>query len=191
MEIYYWWTNQFWCITILTNHFWCIFEPHIFRVYYFSRKQEACQEVPCEQEFNEIMSSSHPSYLKTVSQQVVGRIRTHSLRFLTPNTAILVGIIQIHTKFGWLKWLITKNFRIWDSFLVYFNLRTDGITRPEQYKQYTRLSNTWRANNIHLKLKSKIFNSCVKFILLCGSETRFVTSNIMSKLPAFVNCYLR
>ncbi len=53
-----------------------------------------------EQEVNEIMSGCHPSFLKTVSQQVVCRIRTHSLRFLTPNTAILVGIIQIHTNFG-------------------------------------------------------------------------------------------
>jgi hypothetical protein len=41
---------------------------------------------------------------------VVNRIRTHSLRLLTPNTAILVRIIQIHTNFGCLKWSITKNF---------------------------------------------------------------------------------
>ncbi len=39
---------------------------------------------------------------------MVFRIRTHSLRFLTANTAVLVGIIQIHTNFGWLKWLHTK-----------------------------------------------------------------------------------
>jgi uncharacterized Zn-finger protein len=87
-------------------NFWCIFEPHFFRVYYFSSKQEACQEVLLEQEVNEIMSGCHPSYLKTVSEQVVSRIRTHSLRFLTPNTAILVGIIQIYTNFGCLKWLV-------------------------------------------------------------------------------------
>jgi hypothetical protein len=48
-------------------------------------------------------------HLKTVSQQVLSRIQTHSLRFLTPNTAILVGIIQIHTNFGWLKWLVGQN----------------------------------------------------------------------------------
>ncbi len=59
-----------------------------------------------EQEVNEIMSGCHPSYLRTVSQQVVCRIRTHSLRFLIPNTVILVGIIQIHTNFGCLKWLV-------------------------------------------------------------------------------------
>ncbi len=48
-----------------------------------------------------------PRYLKTVSQQVVVcRIRTHSLRFLSPNIAFLVGIIQIHTNFGCLKWLV-------------------------------------------------------------------------------------
>jgi hypothetical protein len=44
-----------------------------------------------EQKVNEVMSGCHPSYLKTVSQQVVCGIRTHSFRFLTPNTAILVG----------------------------------------------------------------------------------------------------
>jgi hypothetical protein len=57
----------------------------------------------CEQEVNEIMSGCRPSYLKTVSQQVVSRIRTHSLRFLTPDNAILVRICMIHTNFGCLK----------------------------------------------------------------------------------------
>jgi hypothetical protein len=90
------------------RNFWWIFEPHFFRVYYFSSKQEACQEVLLEQEVNEYMSECHPSYLKTVSQLVVSRIRTHSLRFLTPNTAVLVEIIQIHTNFGCLKWFHTK-----------------------------------------------------------------------------------
>ncbi len=47
-----------------------------------------------------------PVYIKTVSQWVVSRIRTQSLRLLTPNTAFLVRIIQIHTNFGWLKWLV-------------------------------------------------------------------------------------
>jgi hypothetical protein len=79
-------------------------------------QQEACQEVLCEQEASEIMSECHPSYLKTVLQQVVCRIWTHSLRFLAPNTAVLVGIIQINTKFGWLKWLHTKKTYIWEYF---------------------------------------------------------------------------
>jgi hypothetical protein len=45
-------------------NFWCIFEPHFFRVYYFSSKQEACQEMLLEQEFNEIMSGMSPQLLK-------------------------------------------------------------------------------------------------------------------------------
>jgi hypothetical protein len=98
-------------------NFWCIFESHFFLVYYFSSKQEACQEMLCEEEVNEIMPGCHPTYLKTVSLQVVFKLlvfnfffnlQTHSLRFLTPNTAVLVGIIQIHTNFSWLKWLHTK-----------------------------------------------------------------------------------
>ncbi len=87
-------------------NFWCIFELHFFRVYYFSSKQEACQEMLCEQEVTIIMPGFHPSYLKTVSQQVVRRIWTHFLRLLTLNTAFLVRIIQIHTNFGCLKWLV-------------------------------------------------------------------------------------
>jgi hypothetical protein len=83
-----------------------MFELHFFRVYYFSSKQEACQEVLCEQEVSEIISGYRPSYLKTVSQQVVSRIRTHNLRFLTPNAAVLVEICTIHTNFGCLKWLV-------------------------------------------------------------------------------------
>ncbi len=98
---------------LVCNHFRCIFESHFFRVYFFFSKQEACQKVLCEQKVNEIMPGCHPSYLETVSQQVVCRIRTHSLRFLTPNTAFLVRIIQIHTNFGCLKWLHTKKISIW------------------------------------------------------------------------------
>ncbi len=100
----------------LTNHFWCIFEPHLFRIYFFSSKQEACQEVLCEQEVNEIMSGCHPSLLKTVSQQVVSRIRTSTpFDFWLP-TPIAYRIIQIHTKFGWLKWLHIKKNSIWGVF---------------------------------------------------------------------------
>jgi hypothetical protein len=50
--------------TIFGVNFWCLCEPHFFRVYYFSSKQEACQEVLLEQEVNEIMSEYHASYLK-------------------------------------------------------------------------------------------------------------------------------
>ncbi len=70
----------------------------------------------------------HPFYLKTASQQVVCRIRTHSLRFLTPkgsstyDVTVLGGVSDLWN--GWLKWLHTKNFCIWVEFKfiwIFFN----------------------------------------------------------------------
>jgi hypothetical protein len=56
---------------------------------------------------------------------------------------------------------------------------------------FSRLKNIWRASKITLHLKIKLFNACVKSVLLCGCETWFVTNNIMQKLQAFVNRWLR
>jgi hypothetical protein len=47
------------------------------------------------------------------------------------------------------------------------------------------------ANNISLHLKIKLFNACVKSVLLYGCETWFVTDRITHKLQAFVNRCLR
>ncbi len=41
---------------------------------------------------------------------------------------------------------------------------------------FSRLKNIWSANNISLHLKIKLFNACVKSVLLYGCETWFVTS---------------
>ena len=56
---------------------------------------------------------------------------------------------------------------------------------------FHNLKTVWRAKNIGQKLKIKIFNSCVKSVLLYGCETWFVTKEIMSKLQAYVNRCLR
>ncbi len=52
---------------------------------------------------------------------------------------------------------------------------------------FSRLKNVWSANNINLHLKIKLFNACVKSVLLYGCETWFVTNNTTQKLQAFVN----
>ncbi len=54
-----------------------------------------------------------------------------------------------------------------------------------------RLKNVWSSSNISLHLKIKLFNACVKSVLLYGCETWFVTNNITQKLQAFVNRSLR
>ncbi len=56
---------------------------------------------------------------------------------------------------------------------------------------FSRLKNVWRAKNISLPLKIKLFNACVKSVLLYGCETWFVTSKTTQKLQAFVNRCLR
>jgi hypothetical protein len=56
---------------------------------------------------------------------------------------------------------------------------------------FSRLKNIWSASNINLQLKIKLFNACVKSVLLYGCETWFVTNNTTQKLQAFVNRCLR
>jgi exonuclease III len=56
---------------------------------------------------------------------------------------------------------------------------------------FAKLRPVWRSNNINLHLKVKLFNACVKSVLLYGCETWFVTTNICQRLQAFVNRCLR
>ncbi len=56
---------------------------------------------------------------------------------------------------------------------------------------FFRLKNVWRASNISLHLKIKLFNACVKSVMLYGCETWFVTNKTTQKLQAFVNRCLR
>jgi hypothetical protein len=56
---------------------------------------------------------------------------------------------------------------------------------------FSRLKNVWRASNISLHLKIKLFNACVKSVLLYGCETWFVTNKTTQKLQVFVNRCLR
>jgi hypothetical protein len=73
-------------VRVTLTFFGVYFEPHIFRVYYFSSKQEACQKVLCEQEVNEIMHGFSSQSLKnSFLTSVLSGFQTHSLRFLTPN----------------------------------------------------------------------------------------------------------
>jgi hypothetical protein len=91
----------FWCI----NQFWCIFEPHFFWDYYFFQQagSMAGGTLWARSQWNHVWVS--PQLLKNSFTASGLQDSNHSLRFLTPNTAFLVRIVQIHTNFGWLKWL--------------------------------------------------------------------------------------
>ncbi len=56
---------------------------------------------------------------------------------------------------------------------------------------FNMLSKIWKAKNLSLKTKLKIFNSNVKSILLYGSETWKITTNILITLQTFINRCLR
>lgn len=58
-------------------------------------------------------------------------------------------------------------------------------------KVFAGMRNIWRSKKIGLSTKCKVFNACVKSVLLYGSETWFITNSIKRKLQAFVNRCLR
>ncbi len=120
---FFWCINQFWCELLVYNIWITLF----FESLIFPASRKHARRCSVSRRVNETMPGCQPSYLKTVSQQVVCRIRTHSLRFLSLNTAILVGIIQIHTNFGWLKWLVTHQKNLYLGTVFFFYLGDAGI----------------------------------------------------------------
>jgi len=57
---------------------------------------------------------------------------------------------------------------------------------------FAKLLNVWKSTSITKHLKMKIFNACVKSVLLYGCETWFVTNEVKRKLQVYVNsCYRR
>jgi hypothetical protein len=56
---------------------------------------------------------------------------------------------------------------------------------------FSRLQKIWQSTHIHKSTKIKIFNSCVKSVLLYGCETWLVSSEIQRKLQSFINHCLR
>lgn len=91
-----------------------------------------------------------------------------------------------------IKWL--DNFEYLGSFIS----NTDGGTERDVVSRiskarhaFARLRRVWRMHHISLKTKLNIFDSCVKSVLLYGSETWYVKDRTASKLNSFFNSCLR
>ncbi|XP_044573421.1 uncharacterized protein LOC123257663 [Drosophila ananassae] len=56
---------------------------------------------------------------------------------------------------------------------------------------FGRLHRIWRNQQISRRTKLRIFNACVKSILLYGAETWLTSQRMMSKLQSFINKCLR
>ena len=62
---------------------------------------------------------------------------------------------------------------------------------PSRLGSFSKLRKVWLSTLIRKDTKIKIFNACVKSVLLCGCETWLVTSEIRRKIQIFVNQCLR
>ena len=56
---------------------------------------------------------------------------------------------------------------------------------------FNMMGSIWKARNISLKTKVRLFNSNVKTILLYGAETWKTTKGLLHKLQVFINKFLR
>ena len=56
---------------------------------------------------------------------------------------------------------------------------------------FTQLGKVWRARKISRKTKLRLFNACVKSVLLYGCETWKATATVIKKLQTFVNRCIR
>jgi hypothetical protein len=68
----------------------------------------------------------------------------------------------------------------------------DVRMRIQQAKgSFSKLRKVWASTSVRKDTKIKIFNTCVKSILLYKSETWLITSEIQCKIQTFVNRCLR
>ena len=56
---------------------------------------------------------------------------------------------------------------------------------------FFKLRRVWLSKSLRKDTKIRIFNACVKSVLLYGRETWLVTNEIQRKMQTFVNRYLR
>ena len=84
------------------------------------------------------------------------------------------------------------------EYLGSFISATDGGTEKDIISRiakaryaFSRLRRIWKLHHISLKTKLTIFNSCVKSVLLYGSETWYVKDMMAKKLSSFFNRCLR
>jgi hypothetical protein len=89
----------------------------------------------------------------------------------------------------------TKNIKTVQGF-PYLGRHYQGMvaireTWIEEVRSFAKSINIWRRNNTILKTKIKIFNACVKSVLLYGCQRWMVTEVIKRKLQAYVNRCLR
>ena len=69
---------------------------------------------------------------------------------------------------------------------------TDVNVRIQKARgSFSKLRKVWLSTSIRKETKIKIFNACVKSVLLYGCETWLVTSSIQRKIQSFVNRCLR
>jgi hypothetical protein len=70
--------------------------------------------------------------------------------------------------------------------------RTDVSVRIKKARgSFSKLRKVWLSTSIRKDAKIRIFNVCMKSVLLYGCETWLVTSEIRRKIRAFVNRCLR
>ena len=56
---------------------------------------------------------------------------------------------------------------------------------------FSKLRRVWLSKSLRKDNKIRIFNACVKSVLLCECETWLVTKEIQRKIQTFVNRCLR
>jgi hypothetical protein len=58
-------------------------------------------------------------------------------------------------------------------------------------RSFSKLRKVWLSTSIRKDTKIRIFNTCLKYVLLYGCETWFVASEIQHKIQTFVDRCLR
>ncbi|XP_070134417.1 uncharacterized protein [Drosophila bipectinata] len=111
--------------------------------------------------------------------------KTKAMRINNSNTNnITIGdnTIEFVDSFTYLGTIITSN----------GGVESDVENRLRKTRSaFGRLHRVWRNQQINRKTKLGIFNSCVKSILLYGSETWLTNQRILMKLQAYINKCLR
>ena len=82
--------------------------------------------------------------------------------------------------------------------IMWFGRKRDSQHMSEQdivdcilSNSFSKLRKVWLSKSLRKDIKIRIFNACVKSVLLYGCETWLVTNEIQRKIQTFVNTCLR
>ena len=148
--------------------------------------------------FKGLISHTHNTFWWNFKPQFIGRIRRNRGRPIKQSTTLyrLKTQITCHSIVAQ-KLIKIHNYTTDFCYLCSIVAENGGTSREVNVRiqkargSFSNLRRVWLSKSLRKDTKIRIFNACVKYVLLYGCETWLVTNEIQRKIQTFVNRCLR